>query len=169
LTWPDGDPRDALMQDFIRAARAQVEHDTGLALLTQTHDVIFPDVDPGALVPMPAQTQPTQTITGPVALVDTLAAMPYPGRRSVYRPGTRAWLPWPGPGTLTVVSGWPTVDALKAEAPSLYHAVGLLTAHYATLGRDLATVGETSTKQEARLMPLGYDDAIGPHRLVWVI
>ena len=39
FTWPSPDERDALMDSFIRAARAKVESDTGLALLTQTREV----------------------------------------------------------------------------------------------------------------------------------
>ena len=39
LDWAPGDPRDALMTSFIQAARSQVERDTGIALLEQTHTV----------------------------------------------------------------------------------------------------------------------------------
>lgn len=162
LDWLDGDPRDALLQDFIREARAQVEHDTGLALLTQTRDVYFGDTV-GAVVPLPSQTQPVQSIAPIAATTTTTTGYPCPWR---YAPGrlTSVYPPVAGAG-FRVVAGWPSAAALRLEAPSLHHAVVLLTAHYATTGRDL--VGET-VGQRAQT-PLGYEDAIAPHRLIWVI
>ena len=70
---------------------------------------------------------------------------------------------WPLEFTdMEIVSGWTTPATLLAEAPLLVEAVGLLTAHYATFGRDLAISGP------ATRVPAGYDEAIAPHRLVWV-
>jgi hypothetical protein len=115
LDWPAGDPRDALMDSFIKAARQKVEQDTGLALAEQTR-----------LVP-------------------------------------RGWsFPEATSGTYLVVAGWPTAAALQAEAPLLVQAVGLLVAHLATLGRDLATLDEPF------VVPLGYEELIQPFRIGWL-
>jgi hypothetical protein len=147
LDWADGDPRDLLMDGFVKAARQKVEADTGLALLEQTRRVYISAVS-GDVLPMPAQTIPTVSITAddgsaPPEFVD--GAWTFPAGYI---------------GTLTVVSGWPDPLALAAEAPLLVHAVGLLVAHMATLGRDLAS------SDEAFLIPLGYEDAIQPYRLL---
>ena len=53
LDWADGDARDNLMTTWIKAAREKVEHDTGLALLEQTRDVVF-DAMPGDVVALPS-------------------------------------------------------------------------------------------------------------------
>jgi hypothetical protein len=45
----------------------------------------------------------------------------------------------------------------------LVQAVGLLTAHYATLGRDLALSGTMTP------VPMGYEEAIAPYRLIVLI
>jgi len=87
---------------------------------------------PGAPLPLPPQCTPLQSIEP----ADGSAA-------AVYR----------------IVAGWPDAATLKAEAPLLVHAVGLLVAHYATFGRDLITA------EGATVVPLGYSDAIQPHRL----
>jgi hypothetical protein len=130
LSWPPADPREGLMAEFIKAAREQVERDTGLALLTQTREVhVAAELPAGAPVPLPPQCTPVQS------LVESGA--------TVYR----------------IVAGWPDAATLKAEAPLLVHAVGLLAAHYATFGRDLATT------EGANVVPLGYADAIQPYRL----
>jgi uncharacterized phiE125 gp8 family phage protein len=156
LDWPDGDPRDDLMASFIAAARNKVEQDTGLALLTQTRDVTWywePEAAPLQL-PLPWQAAPVQSMTDPQGRVITATVIA----------GTLVleWSTPPVAGTYRIVAGWPSVDALKAEAPLLYHAVGLLTAHFATLGRDLAST------DAATLVPYGYEEAIAPHRLIWL-
>jgi hypothetical protein len=162
--WPAGDARELLLTDFIREARSQVEHDTGLALLTQTHEIEFlAAICPAQRVPMPSQTLPAQSITN----IETGRVVPVRyavgGAPLVFTEGVAA-------GTrVRVVSGWPSATALKMEAPALYHAYALLVAHYATMGRDLAVVGDVAAKTEARYMPMGYEDAIAPYRLVWVI
>jgi hypothetical protein len=144
LDWPAGDPRDALMLSFITAARQRVELDTGLALPQQTRRVTIQG-EAGASWPLPAQTIPTQSITPEAGApaVTTLEAATN--------------------GSYLVVAGWPTAEALAAEAPLLVQAVGLLVAHLATLGRDLATVDEPF------LVPLGYDEAIQPFRIEWLV
>jgi hypothetical protein len=157
LDWLDGDPRDVMLADWIRTARAQVEHDTGLALLTQTRDIYFP-ADCTTLLPLPSQAQPVQSI---VPLAAPLARVVVPWG---YVPGVRQAIVPSAGGGFRVIAGWPTAALLRLEAPSLHHAVALLTAHYATNGRDL--LGDTVGARA--LMPLGYADAIAPHTLIWV-
>jgi hypothetical protein len=69
------------------------------------------------------------------------------------------------PTVKKVTSGWATIDELKAEAPGLHQAVGLLATHYATLGRDLAITGAVAS---INIVPEGYEDLIAAYRLVWV-
>lgn len=143
LDWPAGDPRDALMLSFIKAAREKVEADTGLALLEQTRRVTI-RARAGELLPLPAQTIPTVSIT--------------PDAGHAYPPTFDGIvLASDYDATLTVVAGWPTPAALAAEAPLLVQAVGLLVAHMATLGRDLAAF------EESFLLPLGYAEAIATY------
>jgi len=166
LEWTAGDPRDDLMLGFISAARSKVEQDTGLALPLQTRDVFF-DAISGVLT-LPAQSTPLQSVTSltytdsagvdhvvdPATYVVDLAS----GRLGLALGGA-----WPTdlrpfqPYVLRIVSGWPTVAALTAEAPLLVQAVGLLTAHYATLGRDLAS------PEALAAVPQGYDDLISSY------
>jgi hypothetical protein len=163
------DPRDQLLTDFITAARAKVENDTGLALLTQVHDLYI--LDNVYAIPLPMLCTPTQSVedvTPTVTLYDASApppcVPPWPGWGwydgcwyipSVYAAGT----------VLRVTAGWETVADLKAQAPGLYHAVGLLVAHYATLGRDLAITGAVAS---VNTVPETYEDTIQPYKLVWV-
>lgn len=168
VDWASGDPREALMLDWIRTARAQVEQDTALALLTQTRDIVYDAYVPEPF-PLPMQATPLQSLD--VAVVSRTR-----GRRPI-----RAWVSrrggWPVLHTApregeveylvaTIVSGWTTAAVLRVEAPLLVQAVGLLTAHYATLGRDLATVEASGGK--AALVPMGYEELIAPHRLMWL-
>jgi uncharacterized phiE125 gp8 family phage protein len=168
--WAAGDPRDALMQSFISAARAKVEHDTGLALLTQTRDV-YMDVLPGDVFDLPAQSFPLQSVTS-VKSVDTsgvtntLNASNYTvdvasGRISISETGywptdLRAFQPW----VIRIVAGWTTAALVP---PLLTHAVGLLVAHYMTAGRDLVSA------EGYEAVPYGYESAIAPHTLIKVI
>jgi uncharacterized phiE125 gp8 family phage protein len=165
--WATGDARELLLAGYIRAARAKVEQDTGLALLTQTRDVYF-DAVWGLAIALPAQSLPLQAVTS-VKSVDaagveqTLTATEYvvdaaSGRIGLAESGSwptdlRTFQPW----VIRVVAGWTSVQALTTAAPLLVHAVGLLTAHYATLGRDLASV-ESATE-----IPQGYADAISAY------
>jgi len=70
---------------------------------------------------------------------------------------------WATSGSWQVVAGWPNAAILLAEVPLLVHAVGLLTAHYATLGRDLALAGMRGAMET---VPMGYEEAIAPYRLM---
>lgn len=162
LEWPDGDPRDALMRDFIAAARAQVERDTGLALLTQTRDIYFYTLATGEIA-LPAQALPLQSIEavdpvivpagGAVTRVRSLSAW----TRSTALEGLSE-------GVARCVVGWVDANDLRAKEPLLLQAVGLLTAHLATAGRDAVIIGTIASEN-----PIGYEEAIASYRLVWVI
>jgi uncharacterized phiE125 gp8 family phage protein len=160
LDWAADDARDDLMKSFIAAARSQVEHDTGLALPMQTRDVTYTDAAIAASwLPLPVQAWPVQSVTAPDGRVlDASVFTADPSKRAL-----QFSTPMGVAGTWRIIAGWPTVDALKAEAPLLVHAVGLLTAHYATLGRDLASEGHI-----VNAIPMGYDEAIAPYRLIWM-
>jgi hypothetical protein len=158
LDWPADDPRDALMTELVAAARAKVELDTALAIPMQTRDVYL-TVDDSGLIPLPSQCTPCQSIEA-VTTPDGLALPP-----SLFRINGPTLFTDTLPGgeyVVRVVAGWPTADALVTEAPLLYHAVALMTAHLATAGRDLTISGTIAT------VPYGYEDAIAPYRLVWV-
>lgn len=178
VDWAAGDPREALLNGFILAARAKVEQDTGIALLTQTWDVEL-EAWPRGRTPIALPWRPVQSVTS-VTSIDTagganlLAADQYvldPGSVSP-RPARLALADagdWPTdlrefqPIAIRVVVGFASVTLLTAAAPGLVHAVGLLTAHYATVGRDLTTVGTIIATT-----PYGYEEAIAPYQLVVV-
>ena len=162
LDWAPGDPRDALMKSFIAAARAQVELDTGLALLTQTRAITFSDATwfaaDNGVVPLPMQSLPLQSLTDPGGnpVSPTTYRTGYEQRLSILRfaSGFQA-------GTWTAIVGWKTAADLAKNAPLLLQAVGLLVGHMATAGRDLATVGTIVTPT-----PQGYRDCIDRYALV---
>jgi len=112
LTWAPGDPRDAQLESFIRAARERVERDTGVALLTQTRDVYLTHLVANADFPAPCR--PLQSVA-PIDSPDV-----------VY--------PW----AYRLVVGHTSIGDIP---PLLYFAVGLLTAHYATAARDAVVIG----------------------------
>jgi len=161
LDWVAGDPRDQLMLGFISAARQQVEADTGLALLTQTRDVFY-DQSPTFL---PAQCRPLQQIVELVSIDDSGEhAIPALTRALIGVRLQAALLP--GYGGRSTVDGTPTAYRMRVIVgwtaplqlpPLLVHACGLLTAHYATNGRDLTTSGTIITTT-----PLGYAEAVSP-------
>jgi uncharacterized phiE125 gp8 family phage protein len=169
LDWDDDDARDALMRQWIAAARNKVEQDTGLALLTQVRDV-YMDVVSRRTIDLPSQSLPLQEVTS-VSTVDTadatnvLASTNYVVDLVTARIGLALSGSWPTdlrpfqPWLIRIVSGWTTVAAIP---PLLIHAVGLMTAHFATAGRDVAAVGAISSVET----PFGYEDAIAPYRRV---
>lgn len=174
LDWAGGDPRDALMLGFIQAARAKVEQDTGLALLTQTRDVYL-DAVARRTIDLPSQCRPLQSVTSvkstdTAGVVNTLDPANYVVDLVSARIGLSVAGVWPTdlryfqPWVIRIVSGYVDVAALTAAAPGLVHAVGLMTAHYATVGRDVAAVERVSGIE----VPYGYDDAIAPYRHVAV-
>ena len=172
LDWPTTeppDPRDQLMRDFIAAARAQVEKDTELALLTQVRDLYFSTVTPSGGLAGPGQAFPLQEVID-VWPVDEAGGLGASVRGRVRVIGSRVprAVAWAGalPAAGVVVRakvGWLDAADLRMRAPLLLHAVGLLTAHYATAGRDAVVVGTSAEPN-----PLAYEDAIAPYRLIWV-
>lgn len=164
LDWVAGDPRDALMAGFISAARQKVELDTGLSLLYQVRDVFY-DVltEPDIILPaggLPLVDVVAITSIDSAGLEHTMPPTSYVLDHRGGRIGLAVGAAWPSdlrsfqPFRMRIVAGWPQPAAVP---PLLVHAVGLLTAHYATAGRDLATVGMNITTT-----PYGYDEAIAP-------
>jgi uncharacterized phiE125 gp8 family phage protein len=166
-----GTDLDALMPGFIKNARWKVEQDTGLALLTQTHD-IFLDAFPEGQTPIALPWRPVQSVTSLVSIdtagaVTTLAATnfvldpgsekPAPARLALAADGA-----WPTdlrpfrPATLRLVVGWTAAALLP---PPLVHAVGLLTGYYANEG--------SGRYVEATLLDQ-YADVIAPFQIVSV-
>lgn len=178
LDWLSPDERDALLMGFVSAARSKVEQDTGLALLTQTRDVYleaFPLTTYGVLR-LPAQCRPVQSVSslcwfdvsGAKVTVPAAAYVVDLARGEIGLSAVGAWPPFSSlrpvaPIVVTVVAGWPDADILAKHAPLLVHAVGLLTAHYATAGRDLAS-GDGLTET-----PLGYAASVAPYETITVI
>lgn len=169
LDWPAGDPRDAQMELFIKAARERVERDTGLALRTQTREVYLSHLVLPADFPAPAH--PLQSIEA-VVTVDAEGrryprAWTFGGGRLRVEPVVKPEPPdWPllvddvYPWIVRIVVGWPKLEDIP---PLLQWAVGLLTAHYATVARDAVVVGTI-----AQTVPLGYDEALSDYRRVAV-
>lgn len=154
------DPRDQLMKDHVAAARAQVERDTGLALLTQTRDVFFYTLDSG-LVALPAQALPLQEVVTVTPIDPASLASPWSFTAVQAVDPAFAGV---AAGVARVKVGWIDAADLRAKDPLLLQAVGLLTAHFATAGRDLvSTIGTV-----VPLVPMGYDEAIQPYRLIWL-
>jgi uncharacterized phiE125 gp8 family phage protein len=169
--WIDGDPRDGLMRGFLATAIQQVQHDTGIALLEQSYDVFCDAVPRGplALPWRPIQSVVvTSTNSAGVATIleasnyvlDKSSVAPTPARIALTDAGAwptdvRTFQPW----AFRIVVGFASVDLLRATAPGLIDAVGLLVAHLATAGRDRFT--ESALRD-------GYDELIAPYRLVTV-
>jgi uncharacterized phiE125 gp8 family phage protein len=177
LTWQSGgtppDPRDELMQSFIRAARAKVEHDTGLALITQTRE-IYLDAVSGSVITLPWLSLPLQEVVSivtidaagnPHTMDPATYIVDYLGGRIALVSGAawptdlRTFQPW----TITIVAGYENAADLAEKAPPLLQAVGLLTAHYATLGRDLASI------QTATEIPQGYGEILEAYLPITVV
>ncbi len=171
LSWATDAARDALMSGFIAAARSKVEQDTAVALLSQVRDVYY-DALIGDAVTLPSQSMPLQAVssiksTDTSNVVNTLDASNYVVDTASGRIGLALGGAWPSdlrpfqPIVIRIVSGWRTIAEIP---PLLLHAVGLLTAHYATQGRDLTTAGTIITTT-----PQGYDDAIASYSPVSLV
>lgn len=167
LDWEDGDARDALMAGFITAARAKVEIDASVALLAQHRDVYL-DAMPSTVFALPLLSRPLQAVvslqaTDLAGAVSTLDPATYTVDLVGARIGLVSGAAWPvglrllQPWVIRIVAGHPSVAALAAADPLLLQAVGLLTAHYATVGRDLTTVGTIAT------VPEGYADLLSSY------
>lgn len=163
LTWVAGDSREAMLALWLAGARSQVEQDTGLALLAQTRDLFF-EAAPDALI-WPSQSRPLQAVTwirswDQANVATTLDPAQYVvhlergllarAPDAVWPTDLRAAQPW----AMRIVAGLPAVTQIP---PQLLRAVGLLTAHYATLGRDLASLDPVTD------VPHGYAEAISPY------
>ena len=159
---------DELLKSYISAARQQVERDTGCALPQQTIAVGYDRIDPAGiyLVPMPPlqavvsvqvlTTDGNSTQLDPDTIIESFDALSMPARLT-FKPGAfDGFTLVPLSGLfLNCTVGWP-----KAFLPPLLKfAVGLLASHYATFGRDLATVDSVVS------MPMGYESAIQGYRL----
>jgi uncharacterized phiE125 gp8 family phage protein len=160
LDWADGDPRDDLMKSFIAAARAKLERETEVAFLTQTRAIYYDAVP--AILQLPVR--PLQSATVAALLVDGSESPINTSGYTVDLAGgriafgdvtvpadTRGFQPW----VITVVAGYEDVADIPPDLAQLH---GLLTAHWATLGRDLARIDQTYD------VPYGYDDLVLPWR-----
>jgi uncharacterized phiE125 gp8 family phage protein len=169
LDWAPGDPRDALMLRFIKAATRKVQTDTGIVPLTTAYDLLFDALTPNQPIALP--WRPVQSVT--VASI-TLAgvSMPVAAGDVILDPGgvapiaarvSIAATAWPfdlrtfQPWILHLVVGYTSVDLLNKADPMLVHLIARLVAHYATLGRDLASI-DPSTE-----VPMGYTDDIAAY------
>jgi hypothetical protein len=194
VDWPSGDPREPLMSGWIAAARDQVERDTGLPLLTQTIDLSIKGVPgpysgPWWGVPVSPWYVPVYPWYNPT--VATIVLVRAPGRLqavssaeylddagqsqtidpSTYVVDLTRGTIWPLSGSwpntalrIQYVAGWASAAVLKPAVPLLIHALGLLVAHYATLGRDIAVLERGSLLT----IPQGYVDAIAAYAQVAV-
>jgi uncharacterized phiE125 gp8 family phage protein len=165
--WAANDPRELLMKGWIAAARAKVELDTGLALLTQTRDIYY-DRMPGDVFTLPAQSMPLQSVTSiksvdTAGVTNTLATDQYLVDLTSGRVGLSDSGSWPTdlrsfqPIVIRIVAGYASVALIPAL---LLHAVGLLVAHFATFGRDLVSL------ESLEDVPYGYQDAIAGYQTV---
>lgn len=143
----DGDDENGLLLDYIRTAISKVEKDTGVALLTQTWDVIF-DEWRGTWAVLSMPFKPLQSVTSikttdSAGAVTTWAASNYLVDTASARIALATTVAWPGDirlfqaWTIRIVVGHTSVSLID---PQLVHAVGLLATHYATAGRDLVPV-----------------------------
>jgi uncharacterized phiE125 gp8 family phage protein len=178
--WVSPDPRDALLTEHLRAARHKVERDTGLALLTQTRDVwlsAFP-ITPFGVIRLPAQCRPLQSVTSMIwrdtaglpATVPPEAYVVDLARGEIGLSAAGIWPPFGSlqavsPITIRVVAGWLDAATFAQQAPLLLQAVGLLTAHFATAGRDAVAGGGDGLAE----VPFGYAAAIASFEPIEVI
>jgi uncharacterized phiE125 gp8 family phage protein len=159
LDWAAGDPRDDLMADFISAARGYVEQRVNRALPTQAHQVFYDSsgVAVGALLLIPRGSQPVVSVEGVTSFDATGQAQALdPAAYAVQRGAVQ--LLGPLPADVRALEGW-RIDLTCGSAdldPGLVQVIGLLTAHYATLGRDLASITPASD------IPHGFEETIAP-------
>jgi uncharacterized phiE125 gp8 family phage protein len=172
FVWNPGDEREALLLDFISAARAHVEDETGLALIAQTKEIYF-DAVMGPILVLPPGSMPLTAVVsiettsqdGVVTVMDPATYLVDYASGRISLPTGGYWpanLRWFQPWKITIQCGYPSAAALALQVPALRQAVGLLTAHYATLGRDLASTAP------ATCIPNNYDELIQPYRMVTV-
>jgi uncharacterized phiE125 gp8 family phage protein len=169
LDWAPGDARDALIGRFIQAATRKLQTATGIVPLTTAYDLLFDALPTGKPIDLP--WRPVQTVT--VGSIDTAGVThelapadvildrgdvaPRSARVSIV-PGAwptdmREFQPW----ILHLVVGYASVALLNAADPMLVHLVARLVAHYATLGRDLASIDPATD------IPMGWSDDIAAY------
>jgi uncharacterized phiE125 gp8 family phage protein len=161
--WPADDPREPLLTTVIAASRAQVEEDTGFALLTQTRETPAEGAADTVVV-LPTKCHPVQSVVsmtwvdaaGTVQTIDPAWYSVTPGTGLILLAAGHVW---PTALLIRVVVGWPTAADLTADEPRLVHLVGRLVAHNMTLGRDHAISGTIVVE-----VPMGYADEVQPFR-----
>lgn len=165
----DGEPE--LVPGYLLAAQEQVQRDTGLVLLPETH-VAWTDALPsmGAL-DLPVTSWPIAALQSVAWTDDTGAEHELdPGSYLVdlaRRPGRLSWVGSVGGSPRTfqgwkvqLLTGWASPELVP---PLLRQAIGVLASHYLTIGRDLTSIGSS-----VEVMPMGYEAAIAPWRVVSV-
>lgn len=166
-----GDEQPELLSDCIRAARDQIERDTGLALISRTVDA-YSDVLP-LWTPVELPAPPVQTVESidwrgvdqsvvtidPSAYTLDLARRP---ARLLWQSSAAGWS-WPIVGAsftawhLSMTVGF-TPETLP---PRLKQLVATLAAYFLTTGRDLVLAEARSPV----VMPLGYWEGISVFRI----
>lgn len=177
LDWAADPARDDQLQEFISAARTRVQNDTGVALVQLQVRVTFDALPIGVPIDLPfrpvttvavevTDSQGGATVIDPAAYqLDPGGLGPMPARIVIHStaaiPGElRALQAW----TLVTEVGYVDGPALRAAAPDLWSAVALLTAHYATSGRDAVALGTIVNE-----MPYGYEALIAPYQIVSLV
>lgn len=167
FNFADGDERDELLNEFVAAATNKVQLDTSFALIEQTRDVLIYSATLPTTICLPAQSRPLQSVEAITYTADD-------GSTATVDPETYAvdlgsacittLSGWPtnadafGLWTVRIVAGWPDATAMP---PLLVQAVGILTAHLATTGRDMLGLADQLAE-----LPYAYDDCIAQYRAV---
>lgn len=152
---------DGLIQNYIKAATAKVERDTGWALLTQTWDIAF-DRFPYTSEAIALPIRPIQSVSSVIyydtaGFIQTVSNTGYVldalNRRIVLATNTY----WPSsvltnyPVTVRVIAGWTAPNSVPAD---LLQAVRLLVANFMER-REPIQVGNIVVE-----VPLGYEALI---------
>lgn len=153
LDWLDGDPRDDVIDGFVRSAQRAIETETGLVPLVQEVECYlgaFPAAGGAILLPrrpVTAVTAVTWTDSGGVVQpIDPTSLILDPGTaQTPARLALGAGGSWPAgsapfpPITVRLTVGYADVAALQVAAPEVLDAAGLHIAHAANAGRDRFT------------------------------
>jgi uncharacterized phiE125 gp8 family phage protein len=161
----DSEDEDSQVLDWIRAATRKVEHDTEMALLTQTWDLsigAFPGYSPYT-VTLPIR--PVQSIThvkywNAAGTEQTWLGTNYFLDPSTLSLGLTVNGTWPTdlrelqPGTIRFVAGYTSADLVPED---LRQAIKLLVGHF-NINRQTINIGTSVTP-----IDLGYDALIAPY------
>jgi uncharacterized phiE125 gp8 family phage protein len=173
LDWAVGDPRDDLMMATITAARQRVEADTGRALINQARRVTY-DVIGSPVIQLPALARPVLELVsvtntdyyGAVTTIDpALYQVDMEAGRIYFKPGSPIYFavrPFQG-WQIDLTAGRADAAELAALDPALMQAVGMLTAHLSTMGRDMVIEDRRVTAT-----PHGYDDLLAAYQPITV-